>query len=135
MDKTTHIGCNVFIIKNNKLLLGLRKNMTGEGTWGLVGGHLEYGELMHEAAQRELFEETGIKAEKLEFLNVINSIQEKAHYIQVNFILRNFEGEVKNMEPDYCGGLEYFDLDNLPENILFGHQASIKSFKENQVYV
>jgi len=36
-----HIGINVFVVRDKKLLLGKRKNVYGAGTWGLPGGHLE----------------------------------------------------------------------------------------------
>ena len=56
------------MVKNGKLLLGKRKNIYGAGTWGLPGGHLEFKEAMKTAASRELMEETGLKAENLEFV-------------------------------------------------------------------
>ncbi len=132
--KVTKIGCNVLVIQNGKLLLGQRKNIKGDGQWGLPGGHLEYGELLHEAAARELFEETGIKTDDLLFESVINSIQEDAHYIQVNFVLKDFKGEVENKEQDYCYEFKFFKMSELPENIFYAHKDTIEKFINKIVY-
>ena len=34
------------------------------------------------------------------------------------FLVSSFEGEVKNMEPNKCSDLSWFDLDNLPNNMI-----------------
>ena len=40
------------------------------GSWGYAGGSVELGESVEQTAERELFEETGLKAQKLELLGV-----------------------------------------------------------------
>lgn len=49
-----------FVIRNEQILLIKHKKL---GIWLAPGGHLEDGELPHQAALREVAEETGIKAE------------------------------------------------------------------------
>ena len=56
------IGCELLIRRGDTLLLGLRgKACFGAGTWALPGGHLEFGEKLSEAAQREAKEELGVQ--------------------------------------------------------------------------
>ena len=55
----TLIGCEIIVRKGQSLLLGLRKNCYGAGTWGLPGGHLEFNERLVDAVCREAKEELG----------------------------------------------------------------------------
>jgi 8-oxo-dGTP diphosphatase len=132
MEKQVKVGCIVIIIKNGKLLLGKRKNVYGDGSWGLPGGHLEYGEKLVEAAKRELKEEIGVEAAGLEFAGIIDDIRPHQHYLQVTFRLKEAPEEVKNIEPERCEEWRYFDLDNLPENIFEGHIEAIRMYGTNK---
>jgi 8-oxo-dGTP diphosphatase len=69
------VGVNIFVVRDGKLLLGKRKNVYGNGEWGLPGGHLESGETMVQAAARELDEETGLFARDFSFVNLVNDVR------------------------------------------------------------
>jgi len=56
---------SVAVFNGDKLLMGKRNDSK---KWTLPGGHFEKNERPHEAAQRELEEETGIKAHQLIYL-------------------------------------------------------------------
>lgn len=133
MDKI-NIGCNGLIIKNNKLLLGLRKNCYGAGTYGLPGGHLKYGEKLIDAAKREILEECGVNVTDLVYNSTLDQVRPDQHYIQVNFVANDFEGEISCIEPEKCEGWEWFDLEELPINIFPPHIPIIEAFKQNQLY-
>ena len=81
------VGINIFVIRDGKLLLGKRKNVAGDGEWGLPGGHLENHESMLGAAARELREETNLQASKFRFANLVNDSQGEKHYLQIGFVL------------------------------------------------
>lgn len=129
------IGVNVFLIKDGRILLGKRIGKTGYGTWCLPGGHLEYGESLGDAAKRELKEETGITAENVEFLHIINDVQYGDHYIHINFLAKNFEGEVKVTEPDKFSEWKWFSIDYLPENMFAGHQKFVPAYVKKRAFV
>lgn len=133
MGKTINVGCNGLIIRDNKLLLGKRKNIAGDGTYGLPGGHLELGEKLDEALIRELKEEAGIEATEVEFNSLVDEAGDP-HYLQVNFLVKKFSGEIKCMEPDKCEGWEWFDLNNLPSNIFTLHIPIIEAYKKKQIF-
>ena len=90
------IGVGVMIIKENKILLGLRNpdkikassELQGQGTWTMPGGKVEFMEKLGDAAKRELEEETSLKARKVEFLCISDDMTETAHYVTVGFIVK-----------------------------------------------
>lgn len=55
-------GASVIIIRDGYILLQKRKD---NGCWSYHGGCLELGEHLKDAAKRELYEETGLKAKSM----------------------------------------------------------------------
>ena len=53
------VGVTVILIENNKLFL-IKRRGSYEGMWCIPCGHLEWGEEVRAAAQREFREETGL---------------------------------------------------------------------------
>lgn len=126
------IGVNSIVVRDGKLLLGMRKNCYGAGTWGLPGGHLEQGEELAAGAARELLEETGLTAESFEFTNIVNDPNEKdRHYLQIGFQAIGIKGEPENKEPDRCEEWRWFDVNALPSKIFPNHKKQIELFVTN----
>ena len=126
------VGINVIIVRDNKILLGKRKNIFGEGEYGLPGGHLELSENMQQAATRELLEETGLVCNSFIFSNVANTPGTHGHYLQICFIAQDVEGEPKLMEPEKCYRWEWFLLSDLPKNIFRTHIPQIDAYLSNR---
>jgi 8-oxo-dGTP pyrophosphatase MutT (NUDIX family) len=59
------------IVKNEKDQVLLQKR-TDSGDWGTIGGALELGESLEEAAARELYEEAGLAASSFQFVTVLS---------------------------------------------------------------
>lgn len=129
------IGVNVFLVRDGKILLGKRIGKSGYGTWGLPGGHFEYGESLAEAAKRELKEETGMVAKELEFLHIINDPREKSHYVHINFLAKNCSGEPELTEPDYFEEWRWFSIEDLPEDVYTGHKGFVPAFLKKQIFI
>jgi 8-oxo-dGTP diphosphatase len=110
-------GIGVCILEEGKVLLGKRKNSHGAGCWSFPGGHLEMFETWEHCAEREAFEETGLKIRNTKFIGVTNDIfqEEKKHYITI-FIMADYDsGNPMVMEPDKCDEWRWFSWDTLPE--------------------
>lgn len=136
------VGVGVMIIKENKILLGLRNpdkikassELQGQGTWTMPGGKVEFMEKLVEAAKRELEEETSLKATKLDFLCISDDMTETAHYVTVGFIAKEYTGEVKTMEPETILKWEWFDLNALPDNLYAPSRKCIEKYKSGIIY-
>lgn len=129
-----HVGVNIFLVREGKLLLGKRKNIYGDGTWGLPGGHLEPGEEMFAAAARELFEETGLTASSYAFSNLVNNHGNEKHYLQVGFVAEGWSGEPELKEADCCAGWQWFSLTALPLEIFSPHKSQIEAFMKGSLF-
>jgi 8-oxo-dGTP diphosphatase len=137
-NKKPGVGVGIMILRDEKVLLGKRhgdpqradSELHGEGSWTMPGGKLHFKEELEDAAFREVLEETGVKADKgkLEIISVTNDIVEDAHFVTIGFLCRNFEGEIKIMEPDEITEWRWFELNNLPSPIFFPSEKIIKNF-------
>ncbi|KAK3093557.1 hypothetical protein FSP39_017286 [Pinctada imbricata] len=118
------VGVGVFVTHKdypNCVLLGVRKNSSGEGKYAIPGGHLEFGEEWTECGQREVMEETGLilKETSMKFCTVLNAIvvSEDYHYIEI-FVQGEVDTSVKeepeNKEPEKCQGWEWRSWDDFP---------------------
>lgn len=136
------LGVGVLIVKENKILLGLRNpdkmkassELQGQGTWTMPGGKVEFMETLVNAAKRELEEETNLKATKLDFLCISDDMTDTAHYVTVGFIVREYNGELKTTEPETILEWQWFELDELPKNLYKPSQKCIEKYKKGLIY-
>lgn len=93
------VGVGTVTIKNGKILLIKRAFDPGAGRWSIPGGLVEVGEKLSEAAARETEEETGIKVDILELINVFDMIdlddekKTQYHYVLVDFLSKPVGGK------------------------------------------
>ena len=115
------VGSGVLVYKNGRILLQKRND---NGLWADHGGCVEIGETLEEAAKRELFEETGLIAKRLEFFNVYSGKEmmytypngDKVYLIVTLWICEEFEGEMKP-DTDEVSELKWFDIKKIPKEI------------------
>ena len=62
------------LVHEGETLLVRRAKPPDAGLWGFPGGRIEYGETVHEAALRELQEETSVRAEARDVITTLDII-------------------------------------------------------------
>mgnify|MGYP003447922611 CR=1 FL=1 len=105
--------------EKNELLLNLRSDTN---TWGIPGGSMELEETIEETAIRELKEEAGITADKLELVTVLSGKEyyfeypngDKMSTVIVLFKVLNYSGEIK-VSDNESKKLKFFSLNDLPD--------------------
>ncbi len=116
------LGASVIVEDSDgRILLQKRRD---NGCWCTQGGSVELDEVIEDAARRELFEETGLIAGKMELFGVFSG--KEMHYVYPNgdevsnvdivFLCRNYSGELKVQESE-LSELKFYDVSELPENI------------------
>ena len=141
--KKMGIGVGVVVLnEQGDILLGLRNDdkikadslFSGEGTWTLPGGKLDFGETFEVAAKRELLEETNIVATQVEVFCFNNDINENAHFVTVGVVVKKYEGHVIAMEPDEIVKWAWFNINNLPANLFLPSKKCLFHFKNKTFY-
>lgn len=76
-----------------------RKYNPDAGYWSIPGGHLDLGEKVRDAAEREALEETGFKVKVTKLAGIINKIMYdnkgkiEYHYVLINYFVEQIEGD------------------------------------------
>lgn len=104
------------ITRDNRVLLGKRRNSLGDGHWAFPGGHLEFGESLQECAEREVKEETGLVIGNIRQGPISEDLfpNENKHYITIIMMADYIDGEPQLLEPDKCTQWQWFAWDALP---------------------
>lgn len=116
------IGIVALVIENDRVLISERHAGKCQGTYAGPGGHLEWMETFVDGALRELFEETDLVGDpgSCEVVGVDQGFApEEDHCWVVVFVrVHHYTGDPKCMEPDKQGPLEWYPINNLPDNTL-----------------
>jgi 8-oxo-dGTP diphosphatase len=118
-----HVGVGVLLIRDNHLLLVERKYDPDAGYWSIPGGHLDLGEKVEAAAEREAYEETGFKVRVSKLAGIIDKIMYdndgkiEYHYVLINYFVEQIEGESNQspMAADDALDAKFVPFDNLKD--------------------
>jgi len=136
-----YIACFVILRRENKVAMVKRKN-TGymDGYFGLPAGKVEYSEPYSQGAIREAKEEAGVEIlpENLRFIHITHRHVEEDNkfmdWVDVYFEADTWSGEPYNAEEHKSDGLEWLDLDALPENVVPPQRFALDHVATGQVY-
>lgn len=131
------VAVYLILIENSKILL-LRRYNTGyeDGNYSFVAGHIDGGESVITAMKREALEEAGIHIEEkdLEVVHVMHRKTPERESIDYFLTCKKYTGQIQNMEPDKCDELSFYDLDNLPKNVIPYVRKAIESYENGESF-
>lgn len=128
------VAVHLILIENNQILL-LRRYNTGyeDGNYSVVAGHINGGESVIHAMRREAFEEAGITIDEKD-LRIVHSMHRKTpNRESIDYFLtcKSYSGQIQIMEPDKCDELAFYDLDNLPKNVIPYVRKAIEYYQDD----
>ena len=97
-------------------------------------GHLEKGESLLNAMIREAKEELGIEIQEKDLQLVFVNHSYKEDYIQIYFTTQKYKGSPQIIEKDKCDDLRWFNINNLPNNIMDRIERVIKCIESGVLY-
>jgi len=82
------VAVGAVVLHNNKVLLVLRGQAPAKGLWAIPGGSVELGESLQAAAEREVWEETGLRIKARKVIHAFDGIQrDKAGRVQYHYVI------------------------------------------------
>ena len=98
------VGIGAVVIDQGRVLLVQRGHEPSKGKWSLLGGMLEVGESFLEGVSREVVEETGLRVETVELIELIDRIvrepgpqndRVRYHYVIADYLCRVVGGTLE----------------------------------------
>jgi len=133
-EKNVKVGVGCMILKKGKVLLGKRKGAHGDGEYAWPGGHLEFGETIEKCVEREVKEETGMKAKPVKFLCVSNIIKYNKHYIDIQILTKYISGKPLVLEPDRIESWNWYPINKLPKSMFEMSKRAVIAYKTGRYY-
>ena len=93
------VAVGAVVFKDGRILLVKRGHPPAEGIWAIPGGSVKLGETLQQAAEREIFEETGLRIRAGEPVYTFDSIHRdtdgtiRFHYVIIDLMADYIDGE------------------------------------------
>lgn len=117
------VAVGALVIKAGAVLLVKRGKAPSDGKWAIPGGSVELGETLQQAAEREIFEETGIRIRAAEPVYTFDFIERnrhgriRFHYVIIDLAAEYLSGKIKpGDDADQAAWIPFAELKELDMN-------------------
>ena len=135
--KSPTVNVDILVIKNNKILLGLltKKWMyQGNRVYGVPGRDITFGEKIGETVKRNIREEFDCNVTTYKIISVNANYAFDNHYIGIG-VMAEIDGEPQNLLPEDWERWEWFDKDNIPNNLFPATKNLLDCYLQNKITV
>lgn len=132
-----YLSSFVIFRKDTKVAFILRENTTWmNGHYTLPSGKVEHGENFTDCAIREADEETAVKLSREDIMacHVQHRKNDDSVWVDVYFEVVNYRADPVNNEPHMHSELKWFDIGNLPDNLVPGMREAFMCISRNIFY-
>jgi ADP-ribose pyrophosphatase YjhB (NUDIX family) len=130
------VDVHLILKDDDRILLGKRINTGyGDGAFHPPSGHMEANESVVAALVREAKEEIGVTIQP-DDVNVVHIMHNSSSGGRIAFFFEvtHWEDKPTNMEPEKCGGWEWFSLDQLPSQMIPYAQDALSSYAKGEMF-
>lgn len=130
-QKEPRVGVGALIVEHGQVLLVLRNRAPEADRWSIPGGKVDLMERLEAAVIREVQEELGVTIAPQRLLCVTDHIlpEEGAHWVAPTYLAQIASGWVENREPGALGGVGWFPLHALPEQLTLTTRAALQAYQ------
>jgi 8-oxo-dGTP diphosphatase len=114
--------------EKTRVLLIRRGKEPFKGKWAVPGGFVNMDEELEDAIARELEEETGLTGVHLEQMRAFGTVGRDPRGRQITIVYMGVvgEGQMELKAGDDAAHAEWFDLNELPEDMAFDHDEVVR---------
>jgi len=95
------VAVGAVVFRDDSVLLVKRKNHPAKNMWAIPGGRVKIGEKLQEAAEREIFEETGIQIKAGEPIYVFDVIdRDDSEQIRFHYVIIDLDAQYLSGVPE-----------------------------------
>jgi 8-oxo-dGTP diphosphatase len=122
------VGVSAIVVRGGLVIVGRRRGSHGAGSWAFPGGKVEPGEDPRDVVARELDEETGLRAVRVEPLTWTSDLlthgEHTLHFSTLHHLVEVAPGEPVVREADKVEDWRWVACGDIPEPV-FAPAASL----------